>query len=72
MLTLLWRESGGPAVATQTSRGFGTVIIEKLIPQSLRGEAKMSWGEDGFIWTLHAPMSSIARAGNYTTGTPMT
>ena len=72
MLTLRWTESGGPTVAAPTSRGFGTVIIERLIPQSLRGEARMSWDEDGFSWTLRAPMSSIARAGNYTTRSPLT
>lgn len=67
MLTLRWKESGGPAVSVPTSRGFGTVIIEKLIPQSLSGEARMSWDADGFSWTLQAPISAIARAGNYTT-----
>ena len=72
MLTLSWRESGGPPVAPPTSSGFGTVIIGKLIPQSLRGESEMSWNEDGFMWTLRAPMSSIARAGNFTTRSPLT
>lgn len=71
MLTLRWKESDGPAVAAPTTRGFGTVIIEKLIPQSLNGEARMSWDEDGFSWTLHAPINAIARAGNYTTATPV-
>lgn len=71
MLTLRWKESDGPAVAAPNTRGFGTVIIEKLIPQSLNGEARMSWDEDGFSWTLHAPINAIARAGNYTTATPV-
>jgi two-component sensor histidine kinase len=61
MLTLRWKESGGPAVSVPTSRGFGTIIIEKLIPQSLNGEAHMSWNEGGFSWTLHAPIDSVVR-----------
>ncbi len=61
MLTLRWRESGGPPVVAPTSRGFGTVIIERLIPQSLNGEARMSWDADGFSWTLHAPIGSVVR-----------
>ncbi len=70
MLTLSWKETGGPIVRAPTSRGFGTIIIEKLIPQSLCGEAKMAWDVDGFSWTLRAPISSVARTGNYTTTAP--
>ncbi|MDP2354985.1 MAG: sensor histidine kinase [Beijerinckiaceae bacterium] len=68
MLSLRWREEGGPAVHAPTSRGFGTIIIEKLIPQSLHGKAETAWDAEGFSWTLHAPMESIARAGKPATG----
>jgi two-component sensor histidine kinase len=68
MLHLRWKEEGGPPVSAPMSRGFGTIIIEKLIPQSLQGEAKMAWDADGFSWTLRAPMTAIARAGKFTTG----
>lgn len=61
-LVLQWRESGGPPVRPPASRGFGTAIIEKIIPQSLQGEAHIQWDEKGAVWTLRAPMSSIARA----------
>lgn len=64
-LVLRWRETGGPPARPPSSRGFGTAIIEKLIPQSLQGEAGISWDEGGIVWTLRAPMSSITRAGRY-------
>ncbi|MFN3892688.1 MAG: sensor histidine kinase [Beijerinckiaceae bacterium] len=69
-LVLRWSETGGPPVRPPTSRGFGTTIIEKLIPQSLQGEAKMSWEESGFEWTLRAPVSAITRSGPYAGGNP--
>jgi two-component sensor histidine kinase len=70
-LELRWREEGGPPVRPPTARGFGSTIIERLIPQSLQGEATSEWNEQGFMWTLRAPMTSIVRAGKYTTAPPL-
>lgn len=58
--TLTWRETGGPAVATPSTEGFGTTIIKKLIPKSFHGEAKMSWEKEGLVWSLRAPLSYIS------------
>lgn len=60
MLWLQWRESGGPPVRPPTTQGFGTTIIKKLIPASLRGKADLSWDEQGFAWTLRAPLESVS------------
>lgn len=34
LLTLHWRESGGPPVSTPTRRGFGSMLIERCIPNA--------------------------------------
>ena len=62
-LVLRWSETGGPPAREPGSRGFGTVIIEKLIPQSLQAEAKIAWEESGLTWTLRAPIPAITRSG---------
>lgn len=70
-LTLCWREEGGPPVRPPTRRGFGTTILERIIPQSLHGEATSSWDEQGFSWTLRSPMTEIVRDGKTTTASKL-
>ena len=59
-LHLTWRETGGPPVSPPKTQGFGTTIIQKLIPASLHGEAKLSWNKDGFSWSLVAPLAFVS------------
>jgi len=51
MLTLMWRESGGPRVSTPTKSGFGTKIISSL-GGSHRGRTDFQWLPDGLNFTL--------------------
>jgi light-regulated signal transduction histidine kinase (bacteriophytochrome)/CheY-like chemotaxis protein len=47
-LVTVWREAGGPIVATPTRKGFGTTIIEHSIPYDLGGEASLEYHPAGF------------------------
>ena len=38
-----WREMGGPVVSAPTRRGFGSVIIERVVPFDLQGTAVVSY-----------------------------
>jgi PAS domain S-box-containing protein len=53
-LHLVWTESGGPAVAPPTRRGFGSRLIERGLRGELQGEALMDFAPGGFICTMHA------------------
>ena len=46
-LSLRWDESGGPAVAAPSRRGFGTVVVEQSIPFELKGTAQIDYAADG-------------------------
>ena len=42
-LLFRWHESGGPLVQVPTRRGFGSVIIERVVPFDLQGTAQVSF-----------------------------
>ncbi|MGJ0506643.1 MAG: sensor histidine kinase [Methylocystis sp.] len=56
-LTIEWRESGGPALATPPREGFGHKVIKRLVAMALEGEATLSFPPDGLIWSLSIPAS---------------
>jgi PAS domain S-box-containing protein len=66
-LTVHWVESGGPAVAVPTTRGFGTKIIHSLQGPD-RGEVKFDWKPEGLAVTLR--LQCKARASDATTYRP--
>jgi PAS domain S-box-containing protein len=55
-LNLHWTESGGPAVAPPTHRGFGTRIMENIIGGQLGGEVRFHWGAPGVICEIALPL----------------
>ena len=42
-LQFKWVEKGGPTVEEPTRRGFGSVIIERVVPFDLQGTASVSY-----------------------------
>ena len=60
-LSIIWVESGGPAVSPPERRGFGSTIIERSIPYELKGEAEIEYNPKGVIVILKLPAESIAR-----------
>lgn len=59
VLQLAWSERGGPSATVPTTRGFGTMLIERSV-QAHGGEAQMSCNADGISWdiTLQLPQPS--------------
>src|SRR3954468_7021387 len=55
-LNLQWTESGGPATAPPTSRGFGTKLITATCETQLGGKAKFDWLPEGLRCTLSVPV----------------
>ena len=60
MLELDWEESGGPAAAPPSRRGFGTALIERSL-KAEGGSAVPSYGEGGVAWKLSIPYASAVR-----------
>lgn len=53
---LEWREDGLQNGATATQRsGFGTMILDSIVPSQLRGSAVRHLAHDHFLYQLHIP-----------------
>ena len=61
VLTLVWRESGGPRVTAPKKPGFGTKIISSL-GGSHRGRTDFKWLPDGLTFTLELRFQDDAAA----------
>ncbi len=51
-----WVESGGPAVAPPSERGFGTDLIEKIVAHELRHPVDLIFAPEGVRCTLLVPI----------------
>jgi PAS domain S-box-containing protein len=55
-LEIVWTESGGPAVAAPSRRGFGRVLLERALTAELRGEVAMEFPSAGLCCTIRVPL----------------
>jgi light-regulated signal transduction histidine kinase (bacteriophytochrome)/CheY-like chemotaxis protein len=69
-LQFKWREMGGPVVAVPTRRGFGSVIIERVVPFDLQGTALVSYFAAGLEAEFFIPERHLASTGESDFGTP--
>lgn len=60
-LVFEWAEVGGPMVKPPTHRGFGSTVIEKIVPHSLGGDSKIMYRQTGVVARLLIPARHIAR-----------
>lgn len=61
-LRIKWREMGGPVVSLPTRRGFGSVLIERVVPFNLQGTARVSYLAAGLEAEFFIPESHLASA----------
>ncbi|MBI1402311.1 MAG: histidine kinase [Porphyrobacter sp.] len=57
-----WREEGGPPVATERRRGFGTELIEKIVAHELRQPVALDFRPEGVVCRMRVP---IRRPGEF-------
>ncbi|PBC24379.1 MULTISPECIES: PAS domain S-box protein [unclassified Mesorhizobium] len=58
---LLWTETSTPRPEREESarKGFGTVVLQRVAPQSLGGSAQLERSPGRLSWRLSAPLASI-------------
>ncbi|WP_213979320.1 PAS domain-containing protein [Sphingomonas sp. dw_22] len=54
-IRICWHESGGPAVAAPQRQGFGSIVIEQIVPRALKGKGTMEYLPEGVRWTFAFP-----------------
>jgi len=58
-----WLERGGPPVSPPTHKGFGSILIEKLMTQDFRARARVDFARDGLRYEIDVPLSALAPEG---------
>lgn len=61
-LRLRWAESGGPAVATPSRRGFGSRAIEQALGYEMNGSVRLEFRPGGVSCEVVLPAGEIVRA----------
>jgi two-component sensor histidine kinase len=51
-----WRETGGPPVAAERRRGFGTELIEKIVAHELRQPVALDFRPEGVVCVMRVPI----------------
>jgi two-component sensor histidine kinase len=60
LFEITWTEEGGPPAVPPAKKGFGSVMIERLVPRAIDGTAEVSYDETGFRWRLTFPNRFLA------------
>jgi two-component sensor histidine kinase len=58
-LVLTWRETGGPPVAPPADRGFGSVLLERIVSYQHQGRVEVEWRPDGLVCVLCLPLAKV-------------
>lgn len=71
-MTLSWHERGGPPVQPPDSKGFGSILIERLIVRQFGGTAKFEFARDGLLFRAAFPIPIAAEPADDAFGTRLT
>ena len=63
MLFISWLETAGPSVAPPKCRGFGQMVIGRMVEAAVDGTAAIDYQESGVSWTLSAPVADTLEKG---------
>ena len=58
-LHITWRERNGPPVQAPLRKGFGHVVLTRLTPVALDGQATLAFDPEGFSWKLDIPTTYV-------------
>jgi two-component sensor histidine kinase len=60
-LVLRWEERGGPKVVPATVKGFGHVVIERVVGQALSATVDYEFPPEGVRWSIALPLDFVVR-----------
>jgi two-component sensor histidine kinase len=61
VLTIIWRELGGPPITATVPSGYGSRLIRDLIPHELRGTVDLTFPSDGACCKIEIPLEGGAK-----------
>jgi PAS domain S-box-containing protein len=60
-LVLRWEERGGPKVMPAAVKGFGHVVIERVVGQALSANVDYEFPPEGVRWSIALPLDFVVR-----------
>jgi PAS domain S-box-containing protein len=63
MFLMSWLEEGGPKVAPPTHKGFGQMVLGRMIEAAVDGTVEFDYRESGLSWKLSAPAADTLEGG---------
>ncbi|OYW94678.1 MAG: hypothetical protein B7Z13_03985, partial [Caulobacterales bacterium 32-67-6] len=66
MITVTWRETGGPQIEVPRARGFGSRLLEQGIASELGGEVGLQFAREGLSCVIRAPISPALYPAGWT------
>lgn len=55
---LEWIETGGPAVHPPEHKGFGSLVIERMVAEAVDGTVRLDFAPTGLYWRLEFPCAN--------------
>jgi two-component sensor histidine kinase len=55
-LHLEWRECGGPTVEAPQHHGFGTTLLQRILPMQCKAEVEVQYDPQGLRFRMYAPL----------------
>jgi PAS domain S-box-containing protein len=52
---LSWSEMNGPEVKPPRHKGFGQLVLERMLPRALDGDVRLDFAEGGLKWSITMP-----------------
>lgn len=65
MLSLNWQERNGPRVEAPKRRGFGTALLEKVVPLQCDATVELDYQPEGLRFTLALPLRDTRLVPSY-------
>jgi PAS domain S-box-containing protein len=59
---LSWSEMNGPQVKPPRHKGFGQLVLERMLPRALDGDVRLDFAESGLKWSIAMPGRYIREA----------
>lgn len=56
---LEWCETGGPAVRVPERKGFGSLVIERMVASAIGGKVRLEFPPAGVYWRLEFPNENL-------------
>lgn len=69
-LRLTWRESNGPKVAPPSRKGFGHIVVERTVADSLDAKVDLNFAPTGLTWEAQIPSSHVHHFGTQAQAPP--